>query len=1033
MLEKLPRYHFTWSRNAGPHAHSALNADRALAENHAWEYGLSLARNRDIARPAAIDGGGNAGRHQRAKRNVHVARPLLFASDVHRVAHAERHIREKRACTHNVCDCDCIKADFYLLVDSIYYLDADRISGLCAKATTNVVVGVYHEFKHAYGSFGGGEAVYTTVGPDRVIMHVNGNDHPYDHSTMPWLHASHHDITVGSPAYVLGFRSLCWTRVASTADHVVTSFMVSKTSFKRTVEAPAMLAGVLQNANYYGGVLSMSASASTNLPGELLNINIASTWSFGDFLMVYDNAKKAHIYAPKAFVASGIRFMAMRKRDETTLGLLVQHLRGTAKNFNIPDALVGTAIVAAACLAYVHDIDFTVAALHGAVRPHITAMSALNSALSLNFQHIWRWYHAAGAILVPIVVGAMTSLLTHAVIRRIAPSAPRPSMLPAWVGVGAFALGSAVALAMNGFSARDIFAAYRVNRASNAPTDAAHEITRTVLPATKPSKPVEELLDMPIDAKATVNIRDLIEKESTTKLLPLGIIQTTCIPVASDNGVHATLSAVVERAAAPQPVRGPLFEDLEFKKFDAWVRNNIDAIMTNEKGEKLEPVRGNYAEWNEHQPSNLRPLNDRAASELDHGRYNEQTTMHITAFPKVENTTKSTVEGVPSFKTRCIQGRDIHFKVLTGPFIYALTKAVYKIFNKDNSVTYAAGVSALNLGMGAANAFESFAAAVVFESDQSSFDMTIHEFFIALETWVFERYGATETMLQCWADTAKGAPASSRAGVSYTVEATRRSGDNHTSLGNSLITIFVVLYMLSGRGFKSYDQIRGDIKLMVMGDDNHAVVSGSLAESIGLSVGSVTTTAAQLGLVTKAKIYDGPNALWMSTFLSSRFYPARMKTANGYDEVTFLGPSIGRTYLKYGYYINIPERFWNATVRGDAMGRKAAHEPIPFLRELTAALLRATKEIVATTRFLGHVEHRIAADDALELSENVWVMLNVVYGLDKTMLTRYTKMLRKIKKLPGRVDYQPLHRAAVIDGCVERAGSDDDAEAVERL
>lgn len=1106
-----PTYAFTWQDGAPAHPHVILNTDRAIAETLAFSYMRAQAVASGIRNPVFIDGGGNPGRHRRAGRNIHCARPLLSPADVIRVEHAKRAIAEGNACLHLVQECTCVqvrardpyRCDGYLLVNSVYYIAQDDIALLCALSSTNCVVSAHHTFPHAYGAFGGGEAEYHATRPDWVVMRVDGNTQAYEHSAMTWMQKSHHAIAPASAAYQLGFRSLTWALVASTADHVVIRYAVTRTEFPTVVEPPCLLTVALANSGYYGKVLTSLPSSGCDLPGEFASLDLASTWACGDHLVVYDAAHSVAIPTPKGFVAAGAKYMAVRKRTDESLGLLAQRMRSIANQYNIPDGLVARAIIAGTCLAYVADLELTVQALHGTVRPRLALMDSMNNALKLDFQRVWKWYHAAG--LAAIVCAAAVGV--HATVALLPPRGGPPASgpprvpwshrllglgvaalgsyaarnglarLPAPTFAGAAGIGLGLSTAMTidqmypsrvpralcaaaglslahllwppqarpgaasraraylqsawakttgihtaaGGGRRDPFAAFRHDRSSNAPCDVVEHLGPgpVDLPPTFPSLGVDELESLPLDDKATIRHNGTEEKTPTTVMNVLGIVQTTSIPTASTNGFHAMLSALRQRALAPQPYRGPLFNADTFRSFRAWVLDNLTDIFTNADGETLQTIEdASFGMWNSRQPASLQPLNERARLDLVHGQYNPDTMRCINAFPKVELTTKSTTNGVVGYKARCIQGRDIHFKVLTGPFIYAFSKALCKILNHDNSATYVAGLTGLQIGNGAARASHRMHDPVILETDQESFDTTVHVQFLELEAEVFRRYGATDELVHAWTDTTT-APGNTRVGISFTTEGTRRSGDNQTSVGNSMITLFVMLWYMCGRGAVRYNTIRNDIKIQVMGDDNHAVIARTLADHINISADDVRAAMAELGLVTKAKIFRGENALWYSSFLSSRFYPAYHTEDDGTTvAVTTLAPAIGR-YVKYGYYINIPERHKLATLRGDALGRRLAHAPVPFLHDLTSRILELTAGVRENHDFLGNMEHRARGTEGLSQHPDVWLMLGAVYGLDRDKLERYRAQLRRVTSLPARVDNVDMHFAAIVDGTAE--------------
>jgi hypothetical protein len=60
--------------------------------------------------------------------------------------------------------------------------------------------------------------------------------------------------------------------------------------------------------------------------------------------------------------------------------------------------------------------------------------------------------------------------------------------------------------------------------------------------------------------------------------------------------------------------------------------------------------------------------------------------------------------------------------------------------------------------------------------------------------------------------------------------------------------------------------------------------------------------------------------------------------------------------------------------------------------------------------------HNAHASEQHKACDETYRMLEVVYGLTRANEQEYEKLLAKVKSLPCIVDYEPLMKAAVIDG-----------------
>jgi hypothetical protein len=155
----------------------------------------------------------------------------------------------------------------------------------------------------------------------------------------------------------------------------------------------------------------------------------------------------------------------------------------------------------------------------------------------------------------------------------------------------------------------------------------------------------------------------------------------------------------------------------------------------------------------------------------------------------------------------------------------------------------------------------------------------------------------------------------------------------------------------------------------------------------------------------------GKFAVHHASFCSSRFYPLA--------DTFVLGPCIGRVLSKAGYYVNIPVKIPPISiVRGDAIGRMPDCHFIPFLNKYWTTIIQLTKgnKAVITDDMRKQLLHKPRPSALFDADDSTYEMVEQVYGLTKNHENEYQLFLSGVTSLPYRGDFEPLHKAMVIDG-----------------
>jgi len=967
------------------------------------------------------------------RTHVHSANPILSSADVLR---SHLHHGATGTCSHTAQACDCFRAAAFLSVDSIYYLEPQLIAELCEKSLANTFVAVCHEFDHAFGAFAEGEATYQLLGTTEVTMSVRGNSKAYRHSNLAWMRQNACPVQ-GKDGSV---KTLAWTKIDTYANH--STFLFTVTDVVVPVDLPMStdLTSCLQSTSYYGEVPisgALSESGKVAVAGDILSLPGTKLYSWGGSIIVYQSTWNLTMCCPKGAVAMIEAWSMGRARTPDNFRLALAYARGVMKKYNIPEELLAPAMFAATTLGFVRNVAFETSVLHGVISPLLPTIAAHKDALDHKFKIVWTWKRACAAI---IAAGALTGGVLATAGALAGPAA-------------AIYTGGAIAAAafggVTGMWAKHVltnhptpptpgslaFPEYYANRASTMPrTTVKHLGAGIRLPATDPKTTVEEALNPDkLDPSAKITIVDSTEnreRDGQGPLQPGGIVSAGSIPVVPSNSAASAIIAMCERILKKGPWgRGEVDKEF-FVLFENWVMKNLGDMGLGPKTVKAVP----FKEWNQHYPAAQQAMHLRALHSMGVGDFNERLVNERGMFTKIESLAKSTPEGDPKVAPRGIQsGTPVH-NVATGPFCKAFSKRLAEVWSIDGhplGPKYTSGASAEQIGAMFKQACDGLEGRLgIIEGDFARFDSTIHRLFLLLEARIYSHVGCTEQAHAAFIACIKTV-GRDKFGTRYEVDGGRHSGDHNTSCGNSLLQGLAILfccafYDASQTGILlSYKDIiaKYEITLPVLGDDNLVIGERTFIDALPLK-----GLLLKLGLELEPKKHIGPNAKYLASFCSSRFWPVE-------GGKVVLGPGIGRGIAKSGWYVNPPAGVdIRKLVRSDSIGRMQDNSFIPFLRHMWARNHALTKGAgVYMTREMrrSHLNNAHVAQ-TYQPCDDTYRMLEAVYGLTREHEAEYERMIGQVKSLPCIVDYAPLMGvtgAMAVDGVAPSDGEiyQDDA------
>jgi hypothetical protein len=716
-----------------------------------------------------------------------------------------------------------------------------------------------------------------------------------------------------------------------------------------------------------------------------------------------------------------------RDRSPDNFKLLIAYMRHKMKTYNVPPQLLDTTIFASAALGFVRNVAFETSVLHGVISPLLPVMEVHRNALNHKFKTVWNWKRATAAI-----IAAGTVIGTGVGVASI--FSPAAAFYTGTAVVGSLATLGVSHWVRGVLGSRPFpqtpssiaFPEYYSDRSSNGSRTIVKPLPPkgVNLPATDPTTSVADLTRRDkLDPTAKLKIVDETEnreKPDQGPLHPAGVVSTFSIPVVPSNSSHSSISAICERILKRGPLGRDEVDSEFFSLFRSWVFDNLESLGL--KRDSVKPVP--FIEWNQHYPASVQAAHVKALAQLGSGDFRQWLVDERNEFVKIESLPKSTTDGVPKLAPRAIQAGTPHHNIATGPFCKSFSKRLAALWSVSNASgpMYTSGATSEDIGLMFQEAVRKLEGDLgIIEGDFARFDSTIHRMFLELEADVYKYLGCSEQAFSAFLSCI-GTKGRDKFGNRYSVDGGRHSGDHNTSCGNTLLQALSILFCCcffeasrTGIMPSAIDIIaKYKIALPCLGDDNLVIGCSSFVDALPLQF-----LLLKLGLELEPKKYIGPNAKYLATFCSSRFYPVE-------GGKTVLGPGIGRGIVKSGWYVNPPAGVdLNRLLRADAIGRKNDCAFIPFLNlmwEKNHSLTKDVKELYTTREMKRASLHNAHVSEHHYPCEETYHMIDLVYGLTKEHENDYAKLLSSVKTLPCIVDFAPLSRAAMIDGVADHIG-----------
>lgn len=357
---------------------------------------------------------------------------------------------------------------------------------------------------------------------------------------------------------------------------------------------------------------------------------------------------------------------------------------------------------------------------------------------------------------------------------------------------------------------------------------------------------------------------------------------------------------------------------LAWKEFSEVQNDRIHA-------EVIEPM--DFDDWNRRFPKGKRTTNQKAYDKVMSEGASQQDFYYEGFVKREPNVPGFTENGTDELRPRMISAVSKVWKVLTGPWMATFAIWVKNTYHKFSNIWYVSGATAEDISEWATRVMNGMKNPKFFWLDFSKYDATQKSKAMLAEIFLFERFGAADS-IPYWEEIKKAKLLKKvyTQFLQYFVSGTRGSGENETSVGNSMLNI-TIFFLSVGRYSaivdKPVDLVLQHIYCAIMGDDFISIIDEDYVDVNTFSV-VYNQTVSDLGMTIISGMSHNPI---YADFLRMMFYP----TSTGVQ----VGRFPGRNICKSGVIVhkhNYDDRGRAAILFSNLNSALPTSHHVPFLR-----------------------------------------------------------------------------------------------------
>lgn len=643
---------------------------------------LALKRiDREFGREVLIADVGSAARAVRMKNiKVHCICPNLQSGDAARLSAIKRVPGAKdKVCTHTLQTCTCGPFDVLLFTHSAYYFSWEDLKQALSKTSTKVGFVVGHLFPEAFGQFAYGEGQYEYVRRDgyiRVVTKAVGNTHAYEHEPLLWDFGRE----VGDRE-----SSLDVEIVAKSLDTYLFRVQLTERPVSRKVYS-SWVDQVVDESHQGpitipGNDLVTRASRAAN---AVLELEVDHLYGFGP--ICYTISERGFVFVPRGAVVEAASRIAYKQRDPATFQDVAHVIRNAVSVSRLPDNHRLGAVTLGTALAFTMNVVNETDAMHTITSRFSKRWNQLNTLLHLVPIATWSIYSISFVLCILFLI----ALSTFAI--------PYDDHLIGIVVVSVFVVF--LFFVCCGFWCKRRYERRQID--TWAQTLFVEGRATNVDPGVRPLgqsmfPPNHTLVEPLLPAEGTtmnVGTDRAVPKHPGKTPIAIragGTVFSTATPSVTADTQAAEVVALTHRVLMPPTTVMPT----ALGRYCIWEDTPAGRALMKVR---IARMPDEFEGWVS-QPKFTQSIKDkfRKLRQRWEGKYVGSKVYR--SFVKVEKNKTHTVEGAPKLKPRLIQGPPDEVKVMLGPIISKIYKAVREAWSGGESqVVYCSGLTPDEIG-----------------------------------------------------------------------------------------------------------------------------------------------------------------------------------------------------------------------------------------------------------------------------------------------------------------------------------------------
>jgi hypothetical protein len=428
----------------------------------------------------------------------------------------------------------------------------------------------------------------------------------------------------------------------------------------------------------------------------------------------------------------------------------------------------------------------------------------------------------------------------------------------------------------------------------------------------------------------------------------------------------------------------------------SWVEMNIDKLFPITDFETY-----SQTEWFESLLSRKKPRKRQGIERVEEYGFVDQYRTNVEPLLKIE--ALNSKEYGTSFKMqniapRLVSGRQQDYDVIGGPRIKKISKILCKMWNFIDEAMpfidtvpgityYSTGHNKVSIGQWMVKQKKK-KMPIFYNTDYKRFDASTIDCLMALEACVYCYLNPDDPEFVDWLSTQLDTEGTLRVRahandpqwekVKYFCRGTRKSGDQNTSVGNTIINVLVQLYCLDMTVDFGYTGVirntvfdamdKGQLDILALGDDTVICL-----DSMFIDQKSYVTLVRDLGLIIKLERKTCDNV----TFCSSYFIPAIVNGEESYILTQKPGRNLSRAYNNHMKFSS--QQHVDGWIKSNAYAYMKDFQHVPFMYKWHQVKYKYYRHAKAVTT--DNEEYHVPNDIVIGPSDNYQAWLLSVYGL----------------------------------------------------